>query len=206
MSALRCLGSGAEVASLGNVLFSEGVPWPSQGSLLPWAESFPLLFTFPGVPGHSSGGLPSNYSNFPAHSGWIGRRVDLVNWLQGTWIRQGVNGQQVRLLLWSPSGQPSLLSRDQTCPSSSSPASGVFSQHFSGKRKDQACQNQGVCPTLSWCYKNGQYHTEPKGKENFSGINVGRGDWPYTSSYHPWRLQKPTCFYLGGPISRDMES
>ena len=134
MSALRCLGPGAEVASLGNVLFSEGVPWPSQGSVLQWAESFPLPFTFPGVPGHSSGGLPSNYSNFPAHSGWIGRWVDLVNWLQGTWIRQGVNGQQVRLLLCSPSGQPSLLSRDQTCPLFSSPASGVFSQHWWEKR------------------------------------------------------------------------
>ena len=34
--------------------------------------SSPLPFTFPGVPRDSSGGLPSNYSNFPAHSGWIG--------------------------------------------------------------------------------------------------------------------------------------
>ena len=37
----------------------------------------------------------------------------------------------------------SLLSRDQTSPSSPSPASGVFSQHLSGTRKDRACQNQG---------------------------------------------------------------
>ena len=63
--------------------------------------------------------------------------------MRGTQIRQKAKGQQVRLLLWSPSSRPSLLSRDQTCPSSPSPASGVFSQHLSGTRKDQACQNQG---------------------------------------------------------------
>ncbi|KAI4560107.1 hypothetical protein MJT46_012345 [Ovis ammon polii x Ovis aries] len=44
---------------------------------------------------------------------------------------------------WRPLSRQSLLSRDQTCPSSPSPAPGVFSQHFSGTRKDRACQNQG---------------------------------------------------------------
>ena len=47
------------------------------------------------------------------------------------------------LLLWFPSSRPSLLSRDQTWPSSPSPESGMFSQHLSGTRKDRACQNQG---------------------------------------------------------------
>ena len=46
------------------------------------------------------------------------------------------SGQQVRLLLLSPSSRLSILNRDQTCPSSSSPASGVFSQHLSWTRKD----------------------------------------------------------------------
>ena len=87
--------------------------------------------------------LPGNYSNFPAWAWREGRQVHLVNWLQGTRIRQKAKGQQVRLLLWSHSSRPSLLSRDQTCPSSPSPVSGVFSQHLSGTRKDQACQNQG---------------------------------------------------------------
>ena len=63
--------------------------------------------------------------------------------MQGTWIRQKANGQQVRSLLWSPSGQLSLLSREQICPSSPSPASGLFSQHLSETKKNQACQNQG---------------------------------------------------------------
>ena len=72
-----------------------------------------------------------------------GRQVHLVSWLQGTRIRQKANGQQVTLLLGSPSSRSSLLSRDQTCPSSPSPAPGVFSQHLSGTRKDRACQNQG---------------------------------------------------------------
>ena len=63
--------------------------------------------------------------------------------MQGTWIRQKANGQQVRSLLRSPSGQLSLLSREQICPSSPSPASGLFSQHLSETKKNQACQNQG---------------------------------------------------------------
>ena len=87
--------------------------------------------------------LPSNYSNFPTRAWQDGRQVYLVSWLQGTWIRQKANGQQVRLLLWSPSSRSSLFSREQTSPSSSSPASGVFSQHLSGTRKDRAWQNQG---------------------------------------------------------------
>ena len=107
------------------------------------------------------------------------------------------------LLLWLPSGQPSLLSRDLTCPSSSSPASGVYSQHFSGKRKDQAYQNQGGCSTLSWCYKNSQYHTEPKGKENFSGINVGRGEEtdPTLFSTVPGICKNPLVSILGAQLA-----
>ena len=93
-------------------------------------------------PGDPSGGLPGNHSNVPAHSGWVGRQ-DLVNWSQGTRIRQKVNGQQVRLLLWSAFNRPSLFSRDQTYPSSSSPAPRVLSsQHLSRTRKDWACQKQ----------------------------------------------------------------
>ena len=80
--------------------------------------------------------------HFPAWAWPEGRQVHLVSWLQGTRIRQKANGQQVRLLLWSPSSRPSLLSRDQTCPLSPSPAPGVFSQYLSGTRKDWACQNQ----------------------------------------------------------------
>ena len=87
--------------------------------------------------------LPGNYSNSPAQAWREGRQVHLVSWLQGTWIRQKAKGQEVMLLLWSPSSQPSLLSRDQTSPSSPSPASGMFSQHLSGTIKDRACQNQG---------------------------------------------------------------
>ena len=44
--------------------------------------------------------------------------------------------------MWSPSCRPSLLSKHQTCPSSSSPVPGVFSQHLSGKTKKGACWNQ----------------------------------------------------------------
>ena len=42
--------------------------------------------------GGPSGGLPGNHSNFPAPSGWVGRQVHPVGWLQGTWIRQKANG------------------------------------------------------------------------------------------------------------------
>ena len=103
----------------------------------------PERFTLPGAPGDLSGGLPGHYSNSPAWAWEERRQVYLVDWLQGTWIRQEANGQQVTLLLWSSSGRPFLLSRDQTCPSSPSPASGVFFQHPSGTRKDLVYQNQG---------------------------------------------------------------
>ena len=84
MSELRRRGPELRWASLGNVLFSEGVPWPSQGAVLQQALSLSL----PGSPslGHGgpSGGLPGNHSNFPAPSGWVGRQVHPVNWLQGS--------------------------------------------------------------------------------------------------------------------------
>ena len=70
-------------------------------------------------------------------------QVYLRSWLQGTRNKQKANEQQVRLLLRSPSSRLSTLSRDQTCPSSSSPASGEFSQHFSRTTKDRDCQHQG---------------------------------------------------------------
>ena len=47
------------------------------------------------------------------------------------------------VLLLSPSSRLSILSRDRTCPLSSSPASGVFSQNLCGITKDQDCQHQG---------------------------------------------------------------
>ena len=84
--------------------------------------------------------------------------------MQGTRIRQKAKGQQVRLLLWSPSSRPSLLSRDQTCPSSPSPAPGVFSQHISGPRKERACQNQGsVFNIIMTAVKTVNITAEPKG-------------------------------------------
>ena len=81
--------------------------------------------------------LPGNHSNSPSRAWWEGRQVHLLNWLQGTWIRWKASGQQVKLLLWSPSSWPPLLGRDQAC------AWCVFCQHFSGTRKDRVCKNQG---------------------------------------------------------------
>ena len=97
------------------------------------SESLPL----PGSPslghGGSSGGLPGNHSNFPAHSGWVGTQVHLLSWFQGS-------GKKSTGSRWGCSFRSTvLLSRDQTCPSISSPASDVFSQLLSGTRKDQAC-------------------------------------------------------------------
>ena len=56
-----------------------------------------------------------------------------------------------------------LLSRNQTCPSSSSPASGVFSQLLSRTRKDRACQNQGGAHIIMTAIETVTI-TEPKGK------------------------------------------
>ena len=64
--------------------------------------------------------------------------------IAGHMDQQKTNEQQVRLQLCSPSSRhPYSLSRDQTCPSSFSPASGVFSQNLSGIREDPECQHHG---------------------------------------------------------------
>ena len=55
-----------------------------------------------------------------------------------------------------------LLSRDQTCPASSRPVSGVFSQLLSRMRKDRACQNQGGAHIMTAVET--VNITEPKGK------------------------------------------
>ena len=102
------------------------------------SESLPL----PGSPslghGGSSGGLPGNHSNFPAHSGWVGTQVHLLSWFQGsgkksTGSRWGcccdllpVDSPQKRIGLL-PVLQPS------------SPVS--FTPQWD--KKDRACQNQG---------------------------------------------------------------
>ena len=57
-----------------------------------------------------------------------------------------------------------LLSRDQPCPSPSSPASGAFSQLLSGTRKDRACQNQGSALSMIMTAVETVNITEPKGK------------------------------------------
>ena len=89
---------------------------PGVGAAVGSEVSPPARFTLPGAHGDSSGGLPGNYSNFLAPSHWVGRQVHLMNWLQGTWIGEEVNGQQVRLLLCSSSDWLFLLKRNQTCP------------------------------------------------------------------------------------------
>ena len=94
-----------------------------------------------------------------------------------------------------------LLSRDQTCPSSSRPVSGVFSQLLSRMRKDRACQNQGGAHIMTAVET--VNITEPKGRGGLLWGNVGRGDRPYPSFYCPRRLQEPTCFHLRGPTSRN---
>ena len=100
-------GLGLRWASLGNrALLWVGFHGPPRGQCYGRALSlFSLLGSPSWAPEDSSGGLPGNYCNFPAHSGWVGRQVHLVNWFQGTVIGHKVNGQQVRLLLWPPSSR-----------------------------------------------------------------------------------------------------
>ena len=131
------------------------------------------------------------------------RQVHLVNWLQSTWIRQKANG-----IRWGCAfGSTVLLSRDQPCPSSSSPASGAFSQLLSGTRKDRACQNQGsVLSMIMTAVETVNITQNQRERGGLLWDNVGRGDWPCTSFYSPRRLQEPPRFHLRGPTSRDLVS
>ena len=83
-----------------------------------------------------------------------------MNWFQGTGIRQKVNGQQVRLLLWSPFSRLSPLKRTEL-PLISQPSSPVFSVPQRDK-KDGACQNQGIVLTSSMSFQTSKNHTEPQ--------------------------------------------
>ena len=157
-----------------------GFPGPPGGQCCSRAPSLsPARFTFPGAPGDPSGGPPGNHSNVPAHSGWVGRQVHLVNLFQGTGIGHKVNGQQ-----WGCCCAllpvHSLLRREQSCPSSFSPVL-LFSQHLSGTRKTEPARTKVVCSPLAWAFKPAKDHTEPKWKQkgpDFSGTIEGRRDQP----------------------------
>ena len=74
-----------------------------------------------------------------------------MSWFQGTGIRQKINGQQVRLLLCSPSRR---LSPPKTTelPRVSQPSSPIFSTSQQDK-KDRACQNPGSVFTSSMSFQ-----------------------------------------------------
>ena len=117
-------------------------------------------FTLPGAPGDSSGGLPGNYSSMS-----MGRRGAGIWWIdcraRGSGKKPVGSGEVAAVTSFRSTV---LLSRDQTCPSSSSPASGVLSQLLSGTRKDRACQNQGSAFNMIMTAIETVNITEPKGK------------------------------------------
>ena len=92
--------------------------------------------------------------------------------------------------MWSPSRLPSLLSRHQTCPSSSSPMPGVFSQHLSGKTKNGARWNQcRVFNIIVTTVKTVSIRQKQRsGEEEFSGMreasrNPGASRNPLLSAF-----------------------
>ena len=91
--------------------------------LVPVCFFTPARFTLPGAPGDSSGGLPGNYSSMS-----MGRRGAGIWWIdcraRGSGKKPVGSGEVAAVTSFRSTV---LLSRDQTCPSSSSPASGVFS-------------------------------------------------------------------------------
>ena len=117
---------------------------------LPWGSWRPLRW------------LPGNHSNFPSHSGRVGRQVHLVNWFQGTGVGQKVNRQQVRLLLCSPSTRLSPPKRTEL-PLVFQPSSPVFSTPPWDK-KDRACQNQGSVFTSSMSFQTSKKSYDTKVK------------------------------------------
>ena len=94
----------------------------------------------------------------------VGREAGLLGELiAGTWIRKKPMGSGEVAAVTSFRSTV-LLSRDQPCPSPSSPASGAFSQLLSGTRKDRACRNQGSALSMIMTAVETVNITEPKGK------------------------------------------
>ena len=93
----------------------------------------------------------------------------------------------------------SLLSRDQTSPSSPSPASGVFSQHLSRTRKDRACQNQGsVFNIIKTAVKTGNITQNQREEMRTSLEQVwGEETDPTLLSTIPGGYRNPLVFTLG---------
>ena len=173
----------------GTVLSSE---WASMA--LPGLSAAVGLIVF-SLPGSPSLGLVETpqvgylviISIFPAHSGWVGSQAHLVNWFQGTGIRQKVNAQQVRLLLCSPSSQ---LSPPKTTelPRVFQPSSSIFSTSQQDK-KDRACQNQGSVFNSSMSFQTSK-------KSHRTAVKTG-GAWLLRDNCRErrWFLH----FFLGSP-------
>ena len=102
----------------------------------------------------------------------------------------------------------SLLQREQSCPSSLSPAL-LFSQHLSRTRKTEPARNKVLCSTLAWASKPAKNHTEPS--ENRRGLTSQRqlrGDEtnPRLLSRVSRSPRDLTCSYTGGSLSTAMVS
>ena len=90
-----------------------------------------------------------------------------MNWFQGTGMGQKVNGQQVRLLLWSPSGRLSPPKRTEL-PLVFQTSSPVFSAPQQDK-KHRACQKQGSVFTSSMRFQTSKKITQNQ-SENRRGL------------------------------------
>ncbi|XP_055411855.1 uncharacterized protein LOC129633903 [Bubalus kerabau] len=147
--------------------------------------------------------------------------------MKGTGIdRQKVNGQQVRLLLCSLPVD-SLLGREQSCPSSFSPAL-LFSQHLSRARKTEPArtkltippEQKADLPLISqpcvWCVfltpqwnKKGPSLPEPRDGDSCRGQRDSRNIVGSHCLPHPPRILSPTTIQPWAPkacpVSRDVK-
>ena len=94
--------------------------------------------------------LPRNHSDSLGWAWREGRQVYLVSWLQGTWTRRKANGQQVRLLLWSPSGLLSLLAESRPAPLLPALRLACFLNTSVEQERTKPARIKVVCSTLSW--------------------------------------------------------
>ena len=102
----------------------------------------------------------------------------------------------------------SLLWREQSCPSSLSPAL-LFSQCLSGTRKTEPARTKVLCSPLAWAFKPAkitQNHSEKRRGLTSQGQLRGEETNPRLLSGVPRGPRDLACLYIGGQLTTAMVS
>ena len=119
-----------------------------------------------------------------------------MNQTKGQWAAGEVAAVISSWLTIPPQERPDLALVSQPCVWC------VLSQHLSGTRKDRACQNQGsVFNVIMTTVETVNIAQNQRERGRLLWTSVKRGDWPYTSCYHPGGYRNTLTSTLGAQLA-----